>query len=346
MSAICKVDLTDEAWTQATLPVRHGGLGVRRSEDLAASAFLSSHHATEDLVSRILQSCHLEREPDPREALMAWQMKTRYAPTPSDPTKQRSWDEVVCTTAANDLLDTANQVVRARLLAAKEEGSGAWLHALSTPSLGTLMDNECLRIAVALRIGATIYLPHKCRCGVVIDPLGHHPLSCRYSAGRLPRHAALNDVVKRTLNTAGIPSVLEPPGLDRGDGRRPDGMSVFPYKNGKALVWDATCSDTFATTNVNHCAMTAAHAANAAELSKVQKYRTLEDRYIFQPVAVEKTGVLGSFTKTFLKDLSSLMTVETGDSREGAWLRQRMSLAVVRGNALCITASAKEQHHQ
>ena len=44
---------------------------------------------------------------------------------------------------------------------------------------------------------------------------GLRGLSCKYSAGRRPRHAALNDVVKRVLQRAGLPCVLEPSGLDR-----------------------------------------------------------------------------------------------------------------------------------
>ena len=157
----------------------------------------------------------------------------------------------------------------------------------------------------------------------------------------MPRHAALNDIVKRALTTAGIPSNLEPPGLDRGDGRRPDGMTVFPYKHGKPLVWDATCSDTFAATNIGHTALQPAHAANAAEASKVEKYRNLTDRYIFQPIAVETTGIVGSSTGAFLKELGRRMVSETGDAREGAWLRQRISIAVARGNAQCIVTSVK-----
>ena len=226
-------------------------------------------------------------------------------------------------------------------MAAREEGSGAWLHALPSSALGTLLDPDCLRIAVALRVGARICEPHKCRCGKMIDSLGHHPLSCRYSAGRHPRHASLNDIVKRALTTAGIPCNLEPPGLDRGDGRRPDGMTVFAYRNGMPLVWDATCVDTFAATHVVHCAVNPAHAANQAEQAKIEKYRNLTDRYLFQPISVETTGVFGAQTKTFLKDLGRKMSTETGDTRETAWLQQRLSIAVVRGNALCITAAAK-----
>ena len=41
--------------------------------------------------------------------------------------------------------------------------------------------------------------------------------------------ANLNDVVKRALAVAGMPSWLEPLGLDRGDAKRPDGLTVFPF---------------------------------------------------------------------------------------------------------------------
>ena len=118
-------------------------------------------------------------------------------------------------------------------------------------------------------------------------------------------------------------------------------MTVFPFRNGKALVWDATCSDTFAATNLPHTALQPAYAANLAESNKLQKYRQLLDRYLFQPIAVETTGVLGSSTRQFLKELGRRMATETGDAREGAWLRQRISFAVARGNAQCIIASAK-----
>ena len=51
---------------------------------------------------------------------------------------------------------------------------------------------------------------------------------------------------------------------------------------------------------------------------------------------------MSASTKIFVKELGRLMTAETGEPREGAWLQQRLSLAVVRGNVLCICASAKD----
>ena len=105
----------------------------------------------------------------------------------------------------------------------------------------------------------------------MVDKHGLHPLSCRYSAGRIPRHAALNDVIKRGLDSAGVPSILEPVGLDRGDGKRPDGITVFPFAAGKSLIWDATCSDTFSGGNMLASAVSPGSAAKQAEDRKVAK---------------------------------------------------------------------------
>ena len=51
-------------------------------------------------------------------------------------------------------------------------------------------------------------------------------LICSAVEGRHPRHAAVNDIIHRTLSSAGIPSRLEPPGLSRSDGKRPDGVTL------------------------------------------------------------------------------------------------------------------------
>ena len=98
-----------------------------------------------------------------------------------------------------------------------------------------------------------------------MDSRGLHGKSCKYSTGRFIRHSAMNDEVKRALQKVGLPSVLEPPGLDRGDGSRPDGVTVFPFSGGRSLVWDCTCVDTFAVVCLNRSAMEAGSAAISAE---------------------------------------------------------------------------------
>jgi hypothetical protein len=51
---ICNVSLSDDQWLQASLPVKSGGLGIRRVASLASSAFLASAVSTHDLQQQIL----------------------------------------------------------------------------------------------------------------------------------------------------------------------------------------------------------------------------------------------------------------------------------------------------
>ena len=117
------------------------------------------------------------------------------------------------------------------------------MNCLLSTAIGTLLDKESFQIAISQRLGLPVCAPHICHCGTIVDRYGLHPLTCRFSAGRLPRHSALNDIIKRALSSAGFNAVLEPVGLDRRDGKRPDGMTVFPFSRGKCLIWDYTCVD-------------------------------------------------------------------------------------------------------
>ena len=97
------------------------------------------------------------------------------------------------------------------------------------------------------------------------------------SRGRFARHCSLNEAIQRSLGSAHVTSVLEPVGLDRGDGKRPDGLTIFPWKFGKALVWDVTVVDTLAQSYVASTSQLAGAAADAAEARKQRKYEALDN---------------------------------------------------------------------
>ena len=82
-------------------------------------------------------------------------------------------------------------------------------------------------------------------------------------------------------------------------------------------------------------------AADRAEEHKRAKYRELSHRYIFEPVSVETSGALGSSTLTFLRNVGKRISAQTGDKRETRWLLERISIAVVRGNAASVMATGR-----
>ena len=132
---------------------------------------------------------------------------------PVIPHVQAAWDAPLYEFAFKQLLDDQTAPVeQARLRSAAAEHSSDWLNAIPVPSLGLKMDNTSVRIATGLRLGSRLCEPYKCVCGQLTDPHGHD-LSCKNAKGTYSRHSQANDIIKRALASAGVPSVLEPNGL-------------------------------------------------------------------------------------------------------------------------------------
>jgi len=68
---------------------------------------------------------------------------------------------------------------------------------------------------------------------LIADACGSHALSWKKTAGRHAFHSAVNDLIQRALSSANIPSRLEPTGFSRNDGKRPDGLTLRPWANGR-----------------------------------------------------------------------------------------------------------------
>ena len=300
------VDRDDLAWLQASLPVRLGGLGVRRACQIAPSAYLASTVSSLDLVTNILPSNSLP-VPSSELALSLWsQDHSIDPPQGEDACRQKNWDSVLTSLDASSLLNSAqDDTTRARLLAVMSKNSGAWLQALPVSSLGLRLDDCSLRIAVGLRLGTDICMPHLCRhCNSEVDSSGIHGLSCQYSEGRLSRHASINAILHRALTTANIPSRLELSGLSLLDGTRPNGMSIIPWHSGRLLVWDVTCPDTLAISYRSRASVGAGLVAALAEEKKSEKFAHLSSHYHFVPFAIESLGAMGPSATALIKDLS------------------------------------------
>jgi len=56
LSTITNCSLSEAAWSQASLPIRWGGVGLRKVSDLAASAFLASTHSVKEWTDFLLPS--------------------------------------------------------------------------------------------------------------------------------------------------------------------------------------------------------------------------------------------------------------------------------------------------
>ena len=89
------------------------------------------------------------------------------------------------------------------------------------------------------------------------------------------------------MKLADVPSTKEPAGLLRGDGKRPDGLTLVPWKRGRSLTWDVTVVDTLASSYTPTTSVTPCGAAEAAATRKRAKYAEIIQSHHFVPIAIE-----------------------------------------------------------
>ena len=226
---ILNIELSDSAWNRATLPVKNG---IRWVTQVALPAYLSSIASSNNLIVQLFLPHRFHSTAGSNDQLFIDAVDM--------------WRDLplVGITMDKVLSATPNQAGITRLTAAPAPYTGAFLQALPCSSISTQFDDASLRIVIATQHGASACAdcaPHTCICGVTdVKSSGIQGLSCRKSAGRIFRHNVLNDLIKRSLATAEISSKLEPISLSRSDGKRPDGISLMPWKQGRCLVWDVT----------------------------------------------------------------------------------------------------------
>ena len=197
LGSILNIDMTDNQWIQASLPIKLGGLGIRRAASLALPAFLASAAGTRALQSSMLGASHSDNDEVVEMLALRWKEESQGSlPEGEGSKKQSQWDGPLIRREAMSLCAGCEDAYhQARLGAAAAAHAGDWLLALPLSSCGLRMDDEAIRIAVCLRLGATTCEPHICPCGAMVAADGSHGLSCGLGPGRLARHAILNDLI-------------------------------------------------------------------------------------------------------------------------------------------------------
>ena len=153
----------------------------------------------------------------------------------------------------------------------------------------------------------------------------------------------MNNIIYRTLNTLNIPAILEPPpGISRSDGRKADGLTIMPWIKGKSLLWDATCTDTFCPSNINSTIRVAGSATEKAVRRKKYIYREMISNFHFVAFATETMGPWCEEGKELIEKLGSMLIKKTGDPKSKKYLKERISMAIQRGNAASILNTLPE----
>ena len=267
-------------------------------------------------------------------------------PFPADLSVQKEWDSILYKHIYEGLLSRESvPAERARLLAVASEDSSNWLNAIPVPDLGLKMDDQSLRLAVGLRLGSEMVVPHKCTCGQLVDPWARHGLSCKKAKGTQPRHYAVNGLIKRAMAAAGMPADLEPEGLCKNIKKQPDVVTLIPWSEGKHVVWDYTCHDTVCQSYVGGTSREAGKAADEAEQAKNTTYNELAAKFVVVPIANETFGSWGTLSLHFIRPIGDRIVARTGNKRATYDLLQNISMTVQKGNIASILGTPPVRKH-
>ena len=130
---IANVSINDLQRSQALLPVKVGGLGLRGPMEFALSTFLASVSSTLQLQNDLLRNSQILPDDQFNSYLFCWTTSFQPLPPPvgTAACKQLSWDAPFVESSFVTLLASQpDEYNRARLLAATVPHSGDWLHVL------------------------------------------------------------------------------------------------------------------------------------------------------------------------------------------------------------------------
>ena len=192
---------------QAVLPAAKGGLGVSSARLLALPAFLASAIGAKNALSDIFGLEHVDGTYE--VALKRWFELGKIEMAPENEIKKNGAEQIFDSDIADLILRLEPTDVRS-YNAFQDRFGSQWLIVILCKNLRLKLSNQQLRIAIGLRLGSKLCKWHKCVCGKNVTEYGWYGLFCLQSAERFSRHSNLNALIKHSLSSFDIPSVLEP----------------------------------------------------------------------------------------------------------------------------------------
>ena len=108
------------------------------------------------------------------------------------------------------------------------------------------------------------------------------------------------------------------------------------------LIWDFSCCCTVSNSGVSKSAKRAGSVAEDGAKAKERKYQELTRQYEFIPIVLESHGPMCEKANKFIGQLGRQMELRSGEPRSTEFLRQSISIAVQKGNALSVMGTIGE----
>ena len=231
---------------KAALPIRLGGVGLRRACDHAAAIFLASVHSCSSLILNVSG-----QEVPVSYVASAFPLFSRASGLP-DVSSFDSFDFPVSQKALSRAIDQCNfdhlledspdLRSRALLLSTSIPHAGDWLGVLPSSNLGLhFLDCEfrlCLQYWLGVPLAGDF---SSCPiCSRPADPLGDHALACGGNNDRVLRHNSLRDVIFSAVQSAALSPRREVPSLVPDSLSHPADVYLPHWSHGRPATVDVT----------------------------------------------------------------------------------------------------------
>ena len=329
-------------WSQlkAALPIRLGGVGLRRACDHAAAIFLASVHSCSSLILDVSG-----QEVPVSYVASAFPLFSRASGLP-DVSSFDSFDFPVSQKALSRAIDQCNfdhlledspdLRSRALLLSTSIPHAGDWLGVLPSSNLGLhFLDCEfrlCLQYWLGVPLAGDF---SSCPiCSRPADPSGDHALACGGNNDRVLRHNSLRDVIFSAVQSAALSPRREVPSLVPDSLSRPADVYLPHWSHGRPAAVDVTVISPLQCHTLSQLASLQGYALSVAEKRKRAVH--FEDcRRVgvsFLPLAVE---TLGGWSQDALRAIGRHLASRFGlpPGEVSHHLLQRLSVTLWRFNA-------------
>ena len=329
------------------LPARLGGIGIPHLVGMAGDELVGSTAMTKGQVREIVlqNTDHPTPQVDTvhREAVQS--RNHRKA--------QRRKNETVCQRRLTEAW--ASQKARVELLSAK--GSSSWLTALPLKEHGFWLNKRDFRDALALRYDWSLEnIPLTCICGNDFTP--DHAMVCSFGGFPTTRHNEMRNTIGNFLSevcsNVAIEPLLQPlsgevflaSSTTTSQEARSDIRAAGFWTRMEEAFFDVRIFHANAPSNKSKTVREACEHHERLKKLEYEERIVNVDRGSFCPLVFSTTGAIGPLCERFLKRLAGKISdLENSNYSEVmAFLRCRISFALLRSAVMCIRGARSRRH--
>jgi hypothetical protein len=360
LAKLAESELHPQSYSQASLSISAGGLGLRSMELVAPAAYLASFaQAIPDIAaissSAATSTTRFKRQAQHCIAILKDQkvkvptyqeMWEKYKANPPNKLQKEYVTQLESNIATQLLESDGTESIRARLQSASSKYATRWLTSYPLDKHTTLTNNQfslSLRNLLSLPIRSD--LPPKCVCDMAVDLKQdpHHPTACARVRKRavITRHNRIVQEFAGLVREAGLSAQVEPRSDILQERKRCD--VNFVCSQGLCMVDVSICQPT-ATSYRSSAAINAGSTARVREVLKHRHYDALaaRERGKLYPLVMESFGFIGEEAQQLFRILAKEAAL-FGMVDEDAFYHRaitRMSFALQRGHAYAMMKSA------